>query len=123
MFDIGRMCIKIAGRDAGKKCVIIDVLDKSHVVVDGETRRRKCNIKHLEPLNQAITVTKNAPRTEITRLFKEQGIELKDSKPKKKEHERPRREKKRKEKPQVQPVKKTKTKPASIEKNQEASVN
>ena len=27
MFDIGRVCMKIAGRDAGKKCVIIDVVD------------------------------------------------------------------------------------------------
>ncbi|MAG08197.1 50S ribosomal protein L14e, partial [Candidatus Woesearchaeota archaeon] len=47
--QIGRLVVKTAGRDAGKKALIVDSLDKSHVLIDGETRRRKCNIAHLEP--------------------------------------------------------------------------
>jgi len=43
----GRICVKTAGRDAGLKCVIVDVLDDKFVLIDGETRRRKCNILHL----------------------------------------------------------------------------
>ena len=52
MIDIGRVCIKLAGRDAGKKCVIVGILDDKTVMIDGETRRRKCNILHLEPLKE-----------------------------------------------------------------------
>ena len=47
--EIGRICVKTAGRDASKKCVIIDLLDDKYVLIDGETRRRKCNIIHIEP--------------------------------------------------------------------------
>ena len=38
MFQVGRLCIKIAGRDAGKKCVIVSVLDDVFVLIDGEWR-------------------------------------------------------------------------------------
>ena len=27
MIEVGRVCVKIAGRDAGKKCAVIKVLD------------------------------------------------------------------------------------------------
>ena len=47
MIEIGRLCVKIAGRDAGKKCVVVDVVNDNTVLIDGETRRRNCNIKHL----------------------------------------------------------------------------
>ena len=60
MFEVGRVCVKIAGRDAALKCVIIDVLDQNYVLVDGQTRRKQVNIKHLEPLPQKVDVSKNA---------------------------------------------------------------
>ena len=59
MIEIGRLCLKIAGRDAGKKCLIVDILDHKFVLIDGETRRRKCNALHLEPMNQSIKIEKN----------------------------------------------------------------
>lgn len=102
MFDIGRICMKIAGRDAGKKCVIVDVLDSHYVMIDGQTRRRKCNIRHLEPLNQTVQISQNAPAPEVVRVLKELGIELEDKKPKAKtkpKAERPKRVRKKKEKP------------------------
>jgi len=105
MFEIGRLCIKIAGRDAGLKCVIVDTVDKFTVLVDGQTRRRKCNIKHLEPLEQVFKISKNAPRAEIVRVFKELKIELKETKPKKKS-ERPIKVRKKKQKPVKQSAKK-----------------
>ena len=77
MIEIGRVCVKLAGRDAGKKCVIIDVLDHRFVLIDGETRRRKCNIMHLEPLSEVLKVSKNAPHHEVAKAL---GIEAKVSK-------------------------------------------
>jgi len=74
--DIGRICIKIAGRDAGKRCAIVEVLEGNHVIVDGETRRRKCNIKHLEPLQETIQIKKGASHADIITEFKKLGIEI-----------------------------------------------
>lgn len=83
MFQVGRLCTKIAGRDADKKCVIVDVLDNGYVMIDGETRRRKCNIVHLIPTAQQFDLSKNAPREDVKALFKKElEISLTDTKPK-----------------------------------------
>ena len=90
MFEIGRLCVKLAGRDAGLKCVVVDVLENRFVLIDGETRRRKCNIIHLEPLSQVLSVEKNASHDDVVKAFKELGIELIATKPKQKT-EKPKR--------------------------------
>ena len=69
MLEIGRICVKIAGRDAGKKAVVVDVLDEPYVLIDGETRRRKCNVKHLEPLNEIMEISKNATHAEVLKAL------------------------------------------------------
>ena len=33
--EVGRVCVKVAGRESGRKCIIVDVMDKSFVVVTG----------------------------------------------------------------------------------------
>ena len=73
MFEIGRICLKLAGRDAGKKAVIVDVLDNNFVLIDGETRRRKCNVKHLEPLNTSIKIRKAASHEAVAEEFSKLG--------------------------------------------------
>jgi len=45
MFEIGRVCVKIAGRDAGKTAIVVDKASGERVLIDGNVRRRKCNIK------------------------------------------------------------------------------
>jgi len=70
MVDIGRVCVKIAGRDAGKKCVIVDVLGKEMVMIDGETRRRKCNLAHIEPLDKKVDIKKGASHEEVVAALK-----------------------------------------------------
>ena len=80
--EIGRLIIKTAGRDANKKAVIIDILDDKYVLIDGETRRRKCNILHVEPLSQIIKIEKNASHEEVAKALKELGIEARATKPK-----------------------------------------
>lgn len=83
MIEVGRICVKLAGRDAGKKCVILDNIDKSFVTIDGETRRRKCNVTHLEPTNKTVKIAKNAAHKDVVKVFKDLGIELKEKKPRK----------------------------------------
>lgn len=82
MIEIGRLVIKIAGRDAGCKAVIIDILDSKFVLIDGETRRRKCNVLHIEPLNQKVEIKKNASHDEVAKALKELGMEARATKPK-----------------------------------------
>ncbi len=93
MIEIGRLCIKIAGRDAGLKCVIVDILDNKFVLIDGQTRRRKCNILHLEPLKEVIKIKKNASHEDIKKEFKKLNLKARDTKPKQKT-DRPRKQRK-----------------------------
>jgi len=68
--DIGRVCVKTAGREAGKKCVVVDVIDETYVLVSGpEVRRRRCNIKHLEPLEMKLDIGRDAPDEEVARAL------------------------------------------------------
>ncbi len=90
MYEIGQVVMKIAGRDGGKKGVIIEIIDDSFVVIDGETRRKRVNIKHIEPLNQKINIKPKAERAEVIKAFSKLGIDIKESKPKQKT-ERPKK--------------------------------
>jgi len=92
MYEPGRVCMKIAGRDSNKLCVIVDVIDANFVLIDGETRRKKVNIKHIEPLKKTLDIKKGASRADVIKAFKALGKELKDTKPKK-STERPKKKK------------------------------
>jgi len=89
MMEVGRLCMKIAGRDAGKKCVVVDVIDNGFVMIDGETRRRKCNIAHVEPLKETTNLKKGASHTDVVKALEKLGITSRSTKPKK-AAERPR---------------------------------
>ena len=82
MITVGRLCVKIAGRDAGKKCIIVDILDDKFVLIDGETRRRKCNILHLEPLKDVIKIKKGISHKDVIDEFKKLKIVIKEKKSK-----------------------------------------
>lgn len=117
MIEVGRLCIKMAGRDAGCKCVVVDILDDNFVLIDGETRRRKCNILHLEPLKEVINIKKGASHENVKAEFKKLGLEVRETKPKEKK-EKPRKIRKKKEKVEEKEagkkaVKKEKTKKKS----------
>lgn len=85
MMEVGRLCLKTAGREAGRMCVVVELLDRNYALIDGEVRRKKCNITHLEPINKKIEIKSKAPHSEIVEKFKELGIKLieKKSRPKK----------------------------------------
>ncbi len=84
MFEIGRLVVKTSGREAGLKAAIIDIVDDKFVLIDGQTKRKKCNIQHLEPLNKKIKIKKNATKEEIKKEFEKLGIIIKEKKIKEK---------------------------------------
>ena len=82
VLEVGRVCVKIAGRDAGRSCVVVDVLDKNFVIIDGQTRRKRSNIQHLEPLTTQLPIKKGAAHEEVKDAFNKIGIEILDKRPK-----------------------------------------
>lgn len=59
--EVGRVCVKTAGREAGKKCAIVEIIDENFVEVIGEAvKNRRCNVAHLEPTADSIDVSGNA---------------------------------------------------------------
>ncbi len=68
--EVGRICVKIAGREAGKKCVIVDVVDKNFVLVTGPrkvsgVKRRRVNVSHIEPIQTRIVIKRGATDEEV----------------------------------------------------------
>ena len=58
LLEEGRVAVKKLGRDAGDKAVITKVIDKNFVMIKSHSRskERKCNVKHLEFLNQKVSI-------------------------------------------------------------------
>jgi large subunit ribosomal protein L14e len=76
--EVGRICVKVVGREAGRRCVIVDVVDKNFVLVTGPKsvsglKRRRLNINHLEPTGEKIDVNRGATDEEVTDALKAVG--------------------------------------------------
>jgi large subunit ribosomal protein L14e len=76
--EVGRICVKQAGRENGKKCVVIDVMDKSFVLVTGPkkvtgVKRRRVNINHVMPLQEKIEVKRGASDEEVAQVLEAAG--------------------------------------------------
>ena len=83
LYQVGRMCMKIAGRDAGRKCVVVEVVDERFVVVDGDVRRKKVNVKHLEPLADKLELKSKASHEDVKTAFNKLSLTVWDKKSKK----------------------------------------
>ncbi|MFW9947752.1 MAG: 50S ribosomal protein L14e [Candidatus Odinarchaeota archaeon] len=78
VYDIGRVCVKTTGREAGNYCVVVDVIDKNYVIIDGlKIRRRRVNYKHIEPLTELVEIKKGAKHEEVEVAIKKAKLEKK----------------------------------------------
>lgn len=76
--EVGRICVKLSGREAGRKCVVVDVVDKSFVFITGPkkvtgVRRRRVNISHVEPLQATVEIKRGASDEEVEEVLKAAG--------------------------------------------------
>jgi large subunit ribosomal protein L14e len=76
--EIGRICVKSSGRETGRKCVIVDVMDKSFVMITGPkkvtgVRRRRVNMNHIEALQDKIEVKRGASDDEVASTLEATG--------------------------------------------------
>ncbi|MEM1589843.1 MAG: 50S ribosomal protein L14e [Candidatus Bathyarchaeia archaeon] len=77
--EVGRICVKVCGREAGRKCVVVDIIDKNFVLVTGPksvtgVKRRRANINHLEPLAEKIDIKRGASDEEVLEALKAKGL-------------------------------------------------
>ncbi|MEM1808408.1 MAG: 50S ribosomal protein L14e [Thermosphaera sp.] len=77
--EIGRICVKVAGREAGRKCVVVDIVDENFVIITGPksltgVRRRKTNIKHIEPTDKIINIPKGAGDEDVLKAIGASGL-------------------------------------------------
>ncbi|MEM1794914.1 MAG: 50S ribosomal protein L14e, partial [Sulfolobales archaeon] len=68
--EVGRICVKVAGREAGRKAVIVDLVDDNFIVVTGPksltgVKRRRVNVKHVEILDKKVEVPRGASDEEV----------------------------------------------------------
>jgi large subunit ribosomal protein L14e len=79
--EVGRVCVKMAGRETGKKCVIVDVMDKSFVLVTGPkkvtgVKRRRVNINHVAPTENVIQIKRGASDEEVTQVIADGKLDM-----------------------------------------------
>jgi large subunit ribosomal protein L14e len=76
--EVGRICLKLAGRESGKKCVIVEVIDKGFVLITGPkkvtgVKRRRANINHIAPLKDKIGIKRGSSDDEVTQVLETAG--------------------------------------------------
>ena len=87
VLEVGRICMKIAGREGGKYCAVIkaagkDKNEKSFVFVTGPklltgVKRRKCNIEHLQATEYKLEISPDASDEQVISAYEKAGLVIK----------------------------------------------
>ncbi|MHA1668487.1 MAG: 50S ribosomal protein L14e [Candidatus Heimdallarchaeaceae archaeon] len=77
--QIGRIVVKTNGREAGKKAVIVDMINQNFVMITGPkevtaVKRRRCNISHLEPTDKIISIKRDATDEEVLAAIEKEKL-------------------------------------------------
>lgn len=72
--EIGRICIKIKGRESGKKCVIVDIIDKSFVLITGPqtltgVKRRRVNVQHITSTEKSVKIKRDSSDEDVIKAL------------------------------------------------------
>jgi len=75
LIEVGRVCIKKFGRDAGSRAVITKVIDKNfvNIITAERPKERRCNVKHLEFLGEKIDPNDKAQLQRVLGIALEKG--------------------------------------------------
>ena len=69
--EIGDICIKTRGRNAGKKVVVLSKPEKGMVIVEGANiKKKRCNVLHLLQLKEKASIGANASHADIVKALK-----------------------------------------------------
>ncbi len=79
MIEVGRVCLKNTGREAGKYCVVLKKVNESFVSVTGPRlltgiKRRRCNVDHLNSTEYKIEIKEDSTDEEIIAAMEKQSL-------------------------------------------------
>ena len=77
--EVGRVCMKTAGREAGKYCVVLKKMDENFVLITGprvltQVKRRRCNVEHLEPTPHTVKIDAEASDEVVIDAYEKSGL-------------------------------------------------
>ncbi len=73
--DIGQVCIKNAGREAGNLCMVVNEIDDTFVKIDGpRVKRRRCNVAHLVEKPKKLNLKKGASEKDVLNALSKAGL-------------------------------------------------
>ncbi|MBN1330686.1 MAG: 50S ribosomal protein L14e [Candidatus Heimdallarchaeota archaeon] len=80
MIDIGRIVVKIAGREALRKAVVVDIIDKNYILITGPSKltgikRRRVNVNHIEPTAKKLDITRKATDDDVLAAAKAANLD------------------------------------------------
>ena len=75
VFEIGRVVVKTLGREAGLSCVIVDIIDRSFVMIDGlKIRRRRVNYPISVVSPEKIDIKKGAKSQDVRKAIEKANL-------------------------------------------------
>ena len=81
VYDVGQVCVKLLGREAGYLCTIVEVIDKNFALIEGlKVKRRRCNFKHLIPTKDEISIKAGATSAAVKKAIEKANLEEKFNK-------------------------------------------
>ncbi|CCC82475.1 50S ribosomal protein L14e [Thermoproteus tenax] len=74
VIEVGRIVVKVSGREAGRKAVVVDLVDENYVVITGPrsvsgVKRRRVNINHIEPTDKKIDIKRGASDEDVVKAL------------------------------------------------------
>ena len=77
--EVGRVCVKLTGRETGDRCVVVDMIDRNFVLITGPrsvtgVKRRRVNINHIKPTKEKIKIKRGASDDKVAEAL---GVEIK----------------------------------------------
>ena len=76
--EVGRICVKASGREAGKRCVLVEIIDKNFVLITGPksitgVKRRRANVNHITPTEEKIKIRRGASDEDVAEALSKAG--------------------------------------------------
>lgn len=79
VIDVGRVVVKLVGREAGRKGVVVDIVDENYVLITGPksltgVKRRRVNVNHIEPTDRRVEIRRGASDDEVLKALEDAGL-------------------------------------------------
>ena len=75
LIDVGRVCVKVRGRDAGGLCMVLNSDSNGRVLVDGlGVRRKMVSVLDVEPTPTVLKIKKEASTESVLKELEDASL-------------------------------------------------